>query len=968
MWLSRDELLARDIAVKALSRQEETNVYPASHNPEKAVAIDVLLTDRQPVLVGRDDVLAQLQLLLDSGAADGEALLLTGPPGVGKTALLDAAVAIAQRDVQVVRAAGVEFESDISFAGLNLVLLPFIHHLPALIDHQRTALSVALGLTEGAPASRLFVAASALALLRAAAGQQPLVMVIDDLPWLDRPSAQVLGFIARRLAGTKVTFLAAIRTGEHSFFEQAGIPTLSVVPLDTADATALVRSSFPNVADGVRHRLVAESQGIPLALLELPRELSEAQQSGHEALPATMKLGRGLRTIFAARVTTLSEPTRRLLLLAALDGSGDLRVLRHRDQEGRSDDLGPAEQARLVSVDAQSHRLVFHHPLIRSAVVALATAAEQREAHRTLAELFEDDPDVRANHLAEATTQPDEEVALALDQAAYRLSRRGDSTAAVIALLRAAELSVTGPDRARRLTEAAWIGADVTGALGDVALLVKKARQADPDPDSSLATAVLASFVLLTRDGEMATAHRLLVAALDSTAPHSVPGHVLDEAIRTLMQVCFVGDRPELWLPFDATVRQFSAELSPVQVLAATTFADPARSDPDTLAELDHIIAGLHAETDLAHIVRVAEAAYFVGRAGSCRAALLRVVADGRDGGAVTSAVTAMLILTDEEVLDGHWDSARGYANEGMALCAQHGYPMLAWAGARRALAFLAAATGDNELCVQLVTELTEWSTPRGASIVTTYARLAAGTAALGRGDWQDAYDLFGTVNPPGAFGPREAYALLTMLDLVEAAVRSGHQLEAAEHVAAAVAAKLAAISPRQAYLCAGAAAMIADDEHAGDLFDAAAAMVGPHQWPFERARLELAYGERLRRLHSITAARVHLITAVELFERLGARPWAARARTELEATGQRRRSGSSEATELTPQEQQIAQLAATGMTNRQIGERLFLSPRTVSAHLYRIFPKLGVASRGGPARCTRCAGRHRKGAAPTVI
>jgi hypothetical protein len=682
----------------------------------------VLLTNPKLSLVGRDAVLAELKRLLDSGAVDGGALLLVGPPGVGKTALLDAAVLLAEDSVRVVRGAGVEFEADVSFAGLNQVLLPLIEHLATLTEHYRTALSAALGLSDGPPAERLVVAASALALLRAAAKQRPLVIVIDDLPWLDRPSAQVLGFIARRLPGTKVTFLAALRTGEHSFFEQAGIPTLEVLPLDASDSIALVGNAFPHIEDGVRHRLVTESQGIPLALLELPRELSNAQQKGDEALPVTMKLGRELETIFAARVTTLAEPTRRLLLLAALDGSGDLRILRRGGEQSGADDLRPAERARLISVDGVAHKLVFHHPLIRAAVVALATAAEQRAVHLLLAELFADEPDIRVKHLADATTQPDEEVARALEDAAYRVMRRGDPVAAVTMLLRSAALSVTGIDRARRLTEAAWIGANVTGALGDVAPLVTEAREADPNPNSSLATAVLAAFVLLNGDGDIDTAHRLLVTALDTTAPGSVPDHVLDEAVHTLMLVCFFGDRAELWAPFDAAVRRHEPQLSPIQVVAATTFADPHHADLQTLTRLDQIIADLHDATDPAHIVRVAIAANFVGRLGGCRRPLLRVIADGRARGAVASAVNALLMLAVDEFLAGRWDEAVTLADEGIALCATHGYPMLAWPG-RYALALVAAAVGDNTLCLQLASEMLQWSAPRGAMTVTTYSR-----------------------------------------------------------------------------------------------------------------------------------------------------------------------------------------------------------------------------------------------------
>lgn len=480
------------------------------------------MTDRplstdEPALVGRDETLAVLRRFVDSSAADGGSLLLIGQPGVGKTALLDAVAASVRDTARVVRAAGVEFETDVSFAGLHQVLLPLVDRLAELTDHHRVALSVALGMSDGTPAGRLVVAAAALALLRSATTDHPLMIIVDDLAWLDRRSAQVLGFVAHRLEGTRVGFLAALRTAEQSYFEQAGIPLLQVCPLDEPASAELVRHAFPALADGVCRRLVAESQGIPLALLELPRELSDDQRSGVEALPTTMRLGRELRTIFAARVATLSEPTRRLLLLAALDGSGDLRILRQVDGAGESDTLGSAERARLVSVDADSHRLVFAHPLIRAAVVDLATASEQRAAHKTLADVFDDDPDQRVKHLAAATTEPDAAVATLLEQAAYRVLRRGDPVAAVTTLLRSAELSTAGADRARRLTEAAWIGADVTGALGDVASLLSRARRADPSPESSLATAVLAAFVLLNGDGDVDTAHRLVVTALQGT-------------------------------------------------------------------------------------------------------------------------------------------------------------------------------------------------------------------------------------------------------------------------------------------------------------------------------------------------------------------------------------------------------------------------------------------------------------------
>ncbi len=303
--------------------------------------------------------------------------------------------------------------------------------------------------------------------------------------------------------------------------------------------------------------------------------------------------------------------------------------------------------------------------------------------------------------------------------------------------------------------------------------------------------------------------------------------HILDEGVHTLMMVCLVGNRPDLWRSFDSALQRFGSNLSPIQTVAATTFGDPQHSDPRTLERLDQIIAGLRDETDPARIVRVAIAANFVGRMERCRDPLQRVVADGRRGGAVASSVIALLMLTDDEFLAGRWDAARQLAEEGIALCDTRGYSLLAWPG-RYALALIAAAVGDDGRCRGLITDMLQWAMPRGALIVATYARHTAGIAALGRGEWQQAYAMLTSVNPPGVFGSREAYALWTMFDVVEAAVRSGHRAEAAAHLAAAVAGHHAAIAPRQAFLCAGAAAMIADDADAPGLFDKAAAMVSP--------------------------------------------------------------------------------------------------------------------------------------------
>ncbi len=435
---------------------------------------------------------------MDQSAAQGGALLLSGEAGVGKSVLLDAAAAHATAaGTRVLRAAGAEFEAGMSFAELNQVLYPLLDGLQQLNTLHGQALRVALGLSDGSPADQLVVSNAALGLLLQAAAASPVLVIVDDLPWVDRASAVVLGFVARRLAGSRVGFLAAYRSGEESFFERSGLPGYEVQPLDDAAAAALIADRFPALAPRVRQRLLADAQGNPLALLELPVALlSGPQRAG--ALPTVLPLSRRLQSLFASRVSGLPAATRELLLLAVLEDAGDLGVLRDVASGARGiEDLAPAERARLVHIDEQAGRLVFRHPLTRSAVVELSTSDQRRRVHAVLAEQFADRPERRAWHLAEAAVGPDQEVAMLLEQAADATLRRGDAVGAIAALLRAAELSPAGGDRSRRLALAAYFGADVTGDLRDVPRLLEEAHRADPERAGSLVAAVAAAAHLL---------------------------------------------------------------------------------------------------------------------------------------------------------------------------------------------------------------------------------------------------------------------------------------------------------------------------------------------------------------------------------------------------------------------------------------------------------------------------------------
>ena len=871
-----------------------------------------------------------------------------GEPGVGKTMLLEAAAeAATAAGTQVLHAAGVEFEADVPYAGLHQLLVPLHHEFAKLDPIHREPLDVALGFGGGPAPDRLVVSDATLSLLRRAAVPRSLLVLIDDVPWLDRATAGVPGFVARRLARSSVGLIAASRPGSGSFFERTGLPELELGPLDDEAASDLISAHFPMLAPVVRARVLADAQGNPLALLELPATLTTAQRAAFQTLPAALPLSRRLRALFASRITALPGRTRQLLLLMALDGTGDVRVLKEAgSRRPWMNDLALAERQRVAYTDETTHRLVFRHPLIRSAVVGLATTEERRRAHQQLAEVWTDQPDRRAWHLGHATVQPDEQVAKLLEQAAYNILRRGDGVGAVSALTRAAALSPRGADRGRRLAEAAYIGADVTGELRSASQLLADAHRADPEFTGSLQAAATAAFVLINGDGDVETAHRLLVGAIENA--DRVSETALDEALHALSLVCFFSGRPELWTPFFVGLARLEPHVPTTLYLVSTCFADPLRTGAVARPQLDDAIFGLATEQDPTAILKVGFAAGNVERLSECRHAFWRVARAGRESGAVGSAIQALVLIAFDDFWTGRWHEAVQLAEEAHKLCEMHGFPLFAFS-VRHVQAAVAAAQGEDAEAQELVDAMTEWAAPRGVGLVKPITGHIKVLTAAGRGDFEEVYRLATAISPPGRFPLHNHVAHWVMTDLVEGAMRTHRPSEAAAHVGAIRNANFGAISPRLGLLAKAAAAIGAPDEHAVEVFEDALATPGADHWPFNLARLELAYGERLRRLRAASESRVQLTAALETFERLGARPWADRAAKELRATGQTRHRGDGHDREpLTPQEHEIAMLAASGLSNKQIGQRLFLSHRTVAAHLYRAFPKLGVTSRAG--------------------
>jgi hypothetical protein len=405
--------------------------------------------DQTPRLVGRERELGALDGFVRQAAVDGSALLLSGDPGVGKSALLDHAARTAvAAGVRVVRGEGVEYETDVSLAGLHQLVDPLTENLPQLPPAGREALEVALGLGSGPVPDRLAVMGAALALFRLVASTGPLLVVVDDLQWLDRATASVIGFVGRRLSGSPVGLVGSTRTGSGGFFERTGWSELVVPPLDEADAMELLARQFAHLPVRVHREIVGGAQGNPLALLEFAAAAGGPRHGGPGYAGATTGTGREVRGLYATRISRLPAATRHLLLLAALDGSGSLAVLAAVSGSGGLEDLGPAERDHLVVVDDEgSGGLRFRHPMIRSVVVEASTVEDRRVAHQQLAQVFADQPERRGHHVAEAALGPDEEVAAAVEAGARQTLQRGDVVGAVTRLLRAADLS---PHRAGR--------------------------------------------------------------------------------------------------------------------------------------------------------------------------------------------------------------------------------------------------------------------------------------------------------------------------------------------------------------------------------------------------------------------------------------------------------------------------------------------------------------------------------------
>jgi DNA-binding CsgD family transcriptional regulator len=894
-------------------------------------------------LVGRDRERGLFVRLLDGARKRGSALVMHGEPGIGKSALLtDAAAVAARRGMLVLSMSGVKSESNLAFAGMHQLLRPVLGHLGELAPRQRAALSAAFGLADGPTPEPFLIALAALELLSEAAVSAPVLVVAEDAHWLDRPSADALAFVARRVESDPVVVLAAVRDGYDSPLRTAGLPELHVTGLTDKPAEELLGTRFPELAPAVRDRLLAEAEGNPLALIELPAALAKSIRSGAQTLPARLPLTARLERAYAARAAELPRVTRTLLLVAAAGDGGPAGpvmaaaglVLGAVPAVG---DLVPAVDAQLIKVDEQGVR--FWHPLVQSAIYQAASVAERHAAHAALAQTLAGDPDRSVWHRAAAAVGTDEAVAAELEEAARRARRRGGIITAAAAFERAA--AFTG-DPARRgvLLLSAAEAARERGQAEMVMRLLREARSCPLTPHDRAYALWLADAFWEGSAGDPARV-RVLVTAARQTAADGDTGLALNLLSAAALR-CYWGDlgEPSAGAVVSAADDTGAAPEDPLY-LQIQAYAAPLTRGPAVLARL----ARIPPPEDPEALYLLGTAASMAGDFGRSCALLGACAARLREQGRLRVLAHALAVRAWSAIMIADFAVAMPAAAEAARLAAETAQPL--WeAGAWTAEAALAALRGEPAVVGDLTTRAERATLPAGAVEPLAYVQYVRGLLALGQGRHADAYAQLRRLYEPGDPACDQRIAAGALGDLAEAAVRSGRRDHALAVVDAVAPPAAGAPAAGNLWSLDYARALLAHDSDAEAVY-AEALGREPSPWPLKRARLQLAFGEWLRRQRRIADARVQLRAARDAFDALGTTLWGERARRELRASGEasgRRPPGAID--QLTPQELQIVQLAVRGLSNREIGERMYLSHRTVESHLYRVFPKLGITSR----------------------
>jgi DNA-binding CsgD family transcriptional regulator len=901
-------------------------------------------------LVGRvAEVDALGRLITAVRAGESRALVIHGEPGVGKTALLEHLAAHA-RGCRVARAAGVQSEMELAFAGLHQLCGPHLDHLDRIPEPQRVALAVALGLETGRAPDRFLIGLAVLGLLSEVAGDLPLICVVDDEQWLDRASTQVLTFVARRLGAESLGLVFGARTLSP---ELAGLPALTIGGLRQEAARALLDSVLTAPLDPrVRDQIVAETRGNPLALLELPRGLTAAELAGGFGLPAAMSLPVRLEESFERRLDALPPDTRRLLLLAAADPVGDPAVVWRAAEllAVTYEAAGPAVDAGLAEFGS---RVSFRHPLVRSVTYRAATAQERQVAHRALAEAMDPtvDSDRRAWHRAQAAVGPDEDVARELDLSAGRAGARGGLAAAAAFLERATALTADPARRASRALAAAQ--AKVQAGAFEAALDLVGTAAAGPlgELDQARLDVLRARLAFVTNRGRDAAP--LLLEAAHRLQPVD-PGLARATYIDALTAAMFAGrfaapggDVLHVARAARAAPRPSRAPRAPDLLLDGLVVyytQGYAASAPVLQQALKKYGAGMSPAEELRWLWMACVGALHLWDDQRWYELSGRFVDLARKAGSLSELPLALSTRAYILLLMGDVAAATSLVDEVRTVTeATGGNP------SPYAALLLAALRGRQEETAALIAATTRDVTRRGEGLGMAVAERVRAVLDNGLGQYPSAMDAVRTTvawqQDLGAVG-------WSSVEFIEAAVRSGVP-EAAEDIHRWLAESTAASGTDWALgVESRAHALLTDGADAERLYQESIARLARTRIRVDLARARLLYGEWLRRQRRRTEARRQLRTAHEMFEQMGMEAFAERARRELQATGaSARRRIVTVHDDLTAQEALVAGLARDGLSNPEIAARLFISTRTVQYHLGKVFAKLGISARNELAR-----------------
>ncbi|MEY2580583.1 MAG: hypothetical protein QOE09_432 [Ilumatobacteraceae bacterium] len=889
----------------------------------------------------RPDEGRAITAMIDGVTEHGSVMVVRGEAGIGKTTLLGSGIDHA-RDCGMLCLAvtGVQSESHLAFAALHLLMQPLMRRVRDLPSKQRAALESAFGMSEVAAPDPFLIALATLDLLADAASQSPLLLTVDDAQWLDRATANVLSFVARRLSKDPIVMLIACRDHADDVFDRSGLGDLRLGPLNDFVAAALLDAHAPDLSPAMRQRVLDEAAGNPLALIELPRGVGAADEL--PTLSEHIALGDRLERAFVAQVQALPSATQDALLVAAADASCDTsQILAAASILNVGpidiDVLTPAVADRLVDLDARN--VTFRHPLVRSAVYQAVPLAIRVKAHAALAQVLADQPERSVWHRAAAVLGSDEAIAADLERVAARARRRGGGLVAVAGLERSAELSVNPVARARRLLRAAELAYE----LGRTDLARPLVTRVDNNDLDEAERGRMTLIQELVAPGSFASTNWRWLIEVGEGAHRDGDGDLALEILWLVAIRSFWADPgPAVRREIVAALDRIGARDDP-RVLCALGYAAGEERGRQIVEGLDRVRAVAGLDADEARLLGMA--ALIAGAWDQASAFLFASASGLRAEGRLGHMPRVLVLGALLAVRAGNWPVAFTANDEARALAVETGQDE--WIAGADSVAALAAAMSGDEASAELLAAKSERRLASSAiSFILANVQTARGAAALGSGRYQDAFDDLLRIFTSGDPAYQRTMRWWVLADLVEAAIRSGNRslvepiVADAERVVGSTPAFWHQVMIRHAR------ALLADPDNAEECFRDALSLDLRH-WPFERARLLLAHGEWLRRHRRIADARAPLRAARETFDAVTARAWAERARNELRASGETSRPRVAAAFEqLSPQELQIVQLAAAGFTNREIGQQLYVSPRTVSSHLYHAFPKLGVTSR----------------------